>query len=117
MVCKRVQVGEPLQLIQKLTSGLAGPQLADVRKLIRGLGACLQLASKLTQEDLTDSLEEILSYLHCWFDFQEQTQIGILLPGNADLDALKDQYSALPTLLRSVRSTNRRKYPSVPYPF
>lgn len=95
-------MGDPLQLLQKLTSGPAGPQLPDLKKLLKGLDASLQLANALMQESLAASLEEIVSFLNGWFDFQEQSQIGILLPGNADLDALKDQYAALPTLLRSV---------------
>lgn len=99
-----VQVGEPLQLIQKLAGAPAAPLLADLRKMQRSLDAMLQLAVELMQQDLAASLEEILSFLHGWFDFQEQSQIGILVPGNSELDAVKDQYSALPSLLRSVRS-------------
>lgn len=99
-----MQVGDPLQLVQKLAVAPAIPLIADLRKLQRSLDAMLQLAIELMQQDLAASLEEMLSFLHGWFDFQEQSQIGILLPGNAELDALKDQYSALPNLLRSVRS-------------
>lgn len=97
-----MQVGEPLQLTKKLTSIAATPQMADLRKLLRNLDAVLQLAANLKQQELAESMEDMLSFLHSWFDFQEQSQIGILIPGNADLDALKDQYSALPRLLRSV---------------
>eukprot|EP00892_Ulva_mutabilis_P006562 jgi/Ulvmu1/4278/UM198_0002.1 len=106
------QVGEPLQLIQKLTTRAAGPQMPDLRKLLKGLEASWHLATALLQEELAISLEGIVSFVHAWFDFKNQNQIGILLPGNAELDKLKEHYSGLPALLRSVADEEIAKVPT-----
>jgi hypothetical protein len=62
----------------------------------------VEVAAMLEQDTLQEAVEELLNFLHAWFDFDEQGCIGIVQPGHEQLDRLKEQFMALPTLLKQV---------------
>jgi hypothetical protein len=99
-----LQVGEPLLLLKKMLCKQTVPELSDLRKLLRNCQAMYELSEALSQGHLEACLGKIMSYLGGWFDFKEDSHVGILLPGNEELDRMKEEYAELPGLLKKVRN-------------
>lgn len=97
------QVCNPLDLAAKLAAGSGPPPLSGLKRLVKCLNAIVQIADLLEQAQLADALREMLAFVHTWFDLEERSVLGVVNAGNDDLDALKDQFAALPTLLQQVR--------------
>jgi hypothetical protein len=98
-----LQVCDPADLNARLLISSKPPALSEVQRLAKCLASIMEVAGMLGQERLRDALEELLSFLHAWFDFDQHCCLGILRPGHAQLDELKEQFMALPTLLKQVR--------------
>lgn len=97
----KVQVGDPLLILKKVLCSQAVPRISELRTLLKSCNALFQLAEALSQNALRDTMDNVISLLCAWFDFEEHGQ-GILLPGNEELDSIKAEYTELPNLLRKV---------------
>lgn len=79
------------------------PTLAELARLARCLGSVADIAGALDQARLAGAVREIGSFLGAWFDTEQQSAVGVLRPGNEELDQLKGQFVSLPGLLKQVR--------------
>jgi hypothetical protein len=85
-----------------MSAGSTAPNLDMFRRLVKCLTSIVSIATLLEQAQLESTVQEMLAFLHTWFDFEERSCIGIVQAGNEELDVLKEQYAALPALLQQV---------------
>jgi hypothetical protein len=97
-----VQVCNPVVLAAKMAASSSAPALPGLRKLAKCLTSILEVSALLHQEDLEDAAQEMLASLCACFDYEESGSFGIMLQGNEELDTLKEQFAALPSLLQQV---------------
>ena len=99
----RAQVCNPAELVAKLLSAARLPTLAELARLVRCLDSVADVAGALEQARPAGAAREIVAFLGSWFDLAPRGALGVLRPGNEELDHLKSQFTALPGLLKQAR--------------
>jgi hypothetical protein len=99
-----LQVFNPINYTCSLMSKLQPPSLADIQRLLSCVSAIHETAQAFGQGELATAALDICTYLSSSFDLDERNLCGIMAPGAEDLDAVKEQFAALPELLQQARS-------------
>lgn len=98
-----LQVCSPVQVLTKMTSTAGAVTPPALKKLTRCLASIKEIAAAAGKLRLEDAAQEMLTFLDAWFDVEGNNSFGIVRPGIAELDTLKEQFAALPVLLQQVR--------------